>query len=274
MLNDVLIPLRTQPLPDTPETARSLLRLAATFCTHASLCPLEVSVRRMRHWSAAFSGLGEASVFERVSRENADCLLAVAKESHQISVSARVLPIVLGETMSSLSLAARCHDMTMIAFTDPKAGAALAEVALFGTGRPAMLIPSAIPDGPRPFARVAIAWDGSATASRALRDAMPLIVAADKVVVINAPADKALESGCERGLTDYLARRRINAKFVKVDTEILDIGLALQHSAGVAGADLLVMGAYGHSRLQQFILGGATRGVLTNLQLPVLMSHS
>jgi nucleotide-binding universal stress UspA family protein len=276
MLSDVLIPLRTHPVPETEETVARLLRLASTFATHATLSPLEVAVPRLQYrWSAAFMGLvGKGAEIERASQEASKNLIASADKHVGLQVASRPLRVRFGEAPDSVTAAARHHDLTMIAFTDLESSAATAEAAIFGTGTPAMLIPLTWPDATRPFAKIAVAWDGSGTASRALHDAMPLLRKADEVVVITAPADKPIDAGGLADLSAWLVRHGVAPRFVETHTDMQDIGLALQHCASVEGTGLLVMGAFGHSRMQQFILGGATRGVLRNLQVPVLMSHS
>lgn len=280
MLSDILIPLRTQPVPETREATSALLRLAATFGSHATLSPLEVIAPSPRHhWSGAFMGLGGMGAeIENASREASNTLIASVDKPSGLQVAARPLRVSFGGAPVSITRAARHHDVTMIAFTETESGTAMAEAAIFGTGRPAILVPAAFPAAAHPFARIAVAWDGSGTASRALYDAMPLLTKAEAIVVITAPADKPVETGSIADLSDYLVRHGIAPRFVEADIEVqdagLDIGLALQHRAGTEGCGLLVMGAYGHNRLQQFILGGATSGVLGNLQMPVLMSHS
>lgn len=276
MLSDVLMPLRTQPVPETKETVATLLRLASSFATHATLSPLEVTAPSLRHrWSGAFIGLKESGAeIERASQEASKHLVASGERARGLRVVGQPLKVGLGQLPVAVTWAARHHDLTMVAFTDRETSAAIAEAAIFGTGRPAMLVPEARPGAPRPFARVAVAWDGSGGASRALHDAMPLLTDADEVIVINAPADKPIDADSISELSDYLVRHGIEPRFVEVDIEVQNIGLALQHCARSEGAGLLVMGAYGHSRMQQFILGGATRDVLGNLQLPVLMSLS
>lgn len=253
-----------------------LLHLASTFASHATLCPLEIVMPvNSPRWSTAFLGLtGTGAELERASQKGSATLQGYAKHTDGLQIAARPLRIDLTNPAPSLSAAVRCHDVTMVAFDDPGTARTLAEAALFGTGRPALLLPSAIPDSPRPFARIAVAWDGSGSATRALHDAMPLVVEADEVVIIYAPADKRVEEIELGNLSEYFVRHGVAPRHAKVDIEALDIGLALQHRAKLEGAGLLVMGAYGHNRLQQFILGGATRHVLSNLQLPVLMSHS
>lgn len=276
MLSDVLIPLLTHPVADTRERVGRLVQLASSFATHATLCPLEVDVPPMRNrWSSAFLGLDSvAAEIERASRDASRDLQALADEPAAIQLAARPLRVPFGDPGGPLSLAARSHDLTMILFTEPEPGAALAEAALFGTGRPAMLVPAAVPDAGSAFSRIAVAWDGSGTAARALFDAMPLLTKAEEVILLRAPGEKPLGDTGIDDVSGYLVRHGVVPRLVEAKMEGQDIGQVLQRSAKAEGAGLLVMGAYGHNRVQQFILGGATRSVLSNLQLPVLMSHS
>lgn len=261
MLTDVLIPLRTHPAPESEAVISRLLHVASTFASHVTLGPLELVIPASSpRWSTAFLGLtGTRAELERASREASKLLQGYARHTNDLQVLARPLRVDLSSQAPSLAAAARCHDLTMIAFNDPDVARILAEAVLFGTGRPALLIPSAIPQAPRPFSRIAVAWDGSGSATRALNDAMPLIVAADEVVIVSAPADKRVTEEDVAALSEYFTRHGVISRYVRADIELLGIGLALQHYAKLQGAGLLVMGAYGHNRLQQFILGGGTR---------------
>lgn len=145
--------------------------------------------------------------------------------------------------------------------------------ALFETGRPVLVAP---PD-PRPTigTRIAIAWNDSAQAARALGAAMPLIVTASAVTVFTAGA--AGRRPATDGLLEYLDHYGI-----KPDLEAFDPGSssarargrALLRHAAAASADLLVMGAYGQGRVMQFLgLGGATAKVITATAIPLLLAH-
>lgn len=162
----------------------------------------------------------------------------------------------------------------LIVLTRPAAdtdiGARLSlEAALMETGRPLLVVP------PKPAARignhVAIAWNGSTEASRAVSEARPFLDAAKTVTVLTAN-EPGSESFNPEGLLDYLAWRGLRAKQQKVRTRG-DIGKALLAAAENSGADLLVMGAYTHSRVREMILGGVTRHVLGSTNIPVLMAH-
>lgn len=116
-----------------------------------------------------------------------------------------------------------------------------------------------------------VAWDESVQASRAVAGAMPLLRRARKVslVVYNADAAQRL-AGADIAL--YLARHGVNVEVLHEETEY-EIGFALIELAGRLEADLLVMGGYGHVRLREVVLGGVTQTVLSNMTIPVVMSH-
>lgn len=166
-----------------------------------------------------------------------------------------------GDEVSVAGVHARYADL-VVAAPD------VARELVFVSASPVM----AIPDGATPngLKRAVIAWNGSQEAARAVRDALPLIEAVEsaEVLVIDPPRQ---EIG-----TDIA--RRLAAHGIKVDVRErlsgdADIGGLLLEEARVSGADLLVMGAYGHSRLREWVLGGATEEVLEAAKIPVLMSH-
>ncbi len=143
----------------------------------------------------------------------------------------------------------------------------VAETALMGSARPVLLVP------PRPTPRigtsVAIAWNGSREAARAVAAALPFLARARIVTVISATERSAID---QKGLIEYLARHGIKAKGMKVKAGA-DAGKAIIAAAGRARADLLVMGAYTRSRVRELIFGGATAHALSSARLPVLMIH-
>lgn len=148
-----------------------------------------------------------------------------------------------------------------------------AEVILH-SGRPVLLIPLAghHADLGR---RVIVAWNGKREAARAAHDALPLLRDADKVTVlwINPEDDMAAGDVPGADLCTTLARHGVKCDAASVDEPGRDTGEILLSRARETGADLIVMGCYGHSRLKEFILGGATRRVLKDMTVPVLMSH-
>ena len=121
---------------------------------------------------------------------------------------------------------------------------------MFESGRPVLLVPF-VHKAPLSLTRVLVAWDGGRTAARACADALPFLTQAELVEVVT-----------------------VDERREKPDTPIgTGIAETLLSYAADAGADLLVMGGYGRSRLREFVLGGATRGILEAMTLPVLMAH-
>lgn len=147
-----------------------------------------------------------------------------------------------------------------------------AEAILFGSGRPVLILPDETDVGE--FSHVVIAWDGSRVAARAVADAQPFLARASQITVVTATDEKQLP-GQDIGarLAQSLGTRGLTTEAVSIQTGGRSIGVALQQHSLKIGGSLLVMGGYGHSRVRDFVLGGATEGILTNLQLPVLLSH-
>ena len=144
------------------------------------------------------------------------------------------------------------------------------EAALFQGSRPVLLAPK-VP-GQRIGGVVAIAWNGTAEAARAVAGAMPFLHKADAVHILTAETRKTEVSVADK-LADYLAWHGILAAAKPVGPIEASVGAALLMTAEDLGADLLVMGGYTHSRLRQLILGGVTRHVIGHAQLPVLLNH-
>ena len=160
---------------------------------------------------------------------------------------------------------------------DSKAGLLRArpeEVTMLA-GRPVLVVPCT-GSFERLCTRVLVGWDASREAARAVRDAVPLLARADAVTVLTIDAEESPFGhgqipGADIAL--YLARHGVNAEVERTVSAGIGIGNTLLSRAADFEADLLVMGAYGHSRVRELLLGGTTRTVLTSMTLPVLMSH-
>lgn len=171
-----------------------------------------------------------------------------------------------------LASAGRLVDLTVLARPDAAADGQMAaslDSALFDTGRPVLVAPPASPASVGK--RVAVAWNGSAQASRVVSAAVAYFEKAESVSVLTAPGfDKRAPA---EALVAYLAKHKVKATIQSVDPHGKHVGQALLEQAQQLNCDLLVMGAYGHSRLREMILGGATREVLASSTIPVLMAH-
>ncbi len=173
----------------------------------------------------------------------------------------------------------RNSDLVIVGQPDPESGGsddeALVEAAFMETGRPALVVAhDHVPQFP--FRRVLIAWNASRQASRAVHDAMPLLKAAEDVVVLVVDPDAlggVLGRAPGNGVIQHLAQHGVVARLRTVDSGRRRAGEVILTEAVTEGADLLVMGGYGHSKLREAFLGGATRKLLAAATLPILLSH-
>lgn len=142
--------------------------------------------------------------------------------------------------------------------------------AIFETGRPVLVVPPG--EVAEPGQRIVISWNGSAQSARAVASAMPLLRAAESVTAFTV--DSGNTSG-ERApeLASYLAWHGVEASAQTISGPPSAVGARLMEDLNSERADLLVMGAYTHSRMRQLILGGVTRFVLEQSPVPVLMAH-
>lgn len=172
----------------------------------------------------------------------------------------------------ALATRARAFDLTIVPVHGHPATSAMAEGLAFDSARPVLLLPA---EGPSvKFEKIVIGWDGSRVAARALADALPICHQAASVALVTVVQDKDMSR--DTPVSDacrYLERHGIAAEVVEVPAEGRDAGVALLAYREQAQADLLVMGAFGHSRAREFVLGGATRSVLDHAGCPVLLSH-
>lgn len=180
------------------------------------------------------------------------------------------------EAGAGMSMMARYCDLVVIGQTGaaPQMRADFAEYVLLNCARPVLILPPAriATDIGR---RVTLAWNGSADATRALTSAIPLMQRADKVELVMLDADTEGGHNGERPAADirqYLARHGITAALRQAEGG-RHPGEALLACAGTAGSDLIVMGAYGHSRFREILMGGATRTALRTSTLPLWMAH-
>ena len=193
----------------------------------------------------------------------------ISFETHQFSASA-------AGAADRFAHLARRFDLAVVGQPQPDGPMMqnlVLETTLFASGRPVLAVPY-IRTGGLTLDRVMICWDGGRTAARAIGDAMPLLTRAKtvEVAIFSGERDKQDEiSGADMG--QHLARHGLNVTVNRMPLGGMDVGDAILSHAADSNADLMVMGGYGHSRLREFILGGATRTVLQAMTLPVLLSH-
>ncbi|TQV82008.1 universal stress protein [Denitrobaculum tricleocarpae] len=179
---------------------------------------------------------------------------------------------VVGVEADEISIRGVLADLTILARPEIDSDLDLSQsldAAIFDTGRPVLLIPTEPPA--QLLKTVAIAWNGSRESARAVAIALPVLKQAEKVVVITA-RESAVKAGPSE-LTNYLAGHGVEAKTWAFTPGEDSIGNSILIEASKANADMLVMGAYGHSRFREMILGGATRSVVNDAQIPVFLAH-
>jgi len=212
---------------------------------------------------------------ESLSRDRAATLIAAAENlsaGTEIKVFTQTLKTALPSLHETAATQARFFDLATLeciaAIPDTRI---VAEAVIFGSGRPAVIFPNRTVVGK--IDHLVIAWDGSRAAARAVSDANQFILMARTVSVLSVAGEKSLTAGSGTHLAEILRSSGVNAKATVVQGSGSSIGQSIQKAALELGGDFLVMGAFGHSRLRDFVLGGATSGVLDEPALPVLMSH-
>lgn len=186
------------------------------------------------------------------------------------------LPVRLAEAAVAFARMARRYDLVVVPQAMPSGSGVeelTIEAALFQSGRPLLMVPY-IQTKPLALDRVAIAWDGGEQAARAIHDAMPLLRKAKQVQVVTistqrAPTDEMPSADIAR----HLARHGLNVEAKRLVSGELDVASTLLSHFVDDSIDLVVMGGYGHSRIREFILGGATRGMLASATIPAFMAH-
>jgi nucleotide-binding universal stress UspA family protein len=215
---------------------------------------------------------------DRQLRERFDAFM----REHGVAAAGSVLPgtevpaawrdeAVTGyEALGSLG---RAYDLICVA--RPLPGAAVPsmsalEAALFESGRPILIAPPAPPD--KLGEVVVVAWNGSTETARTIAVAMPFLAEAEAVVVLSV--EDGMVPGPSGGeVAQGLVRNGIAARTHQVKSGERAVGAAILEECRTLGADLLLKGAYTHSRLRQMIFGGATSHILGAAELPVIMAH-
>ena len=272
------LPLSTYPeaAPDDSILAAFGFAISLGYTVHVTT--FAVSIPQMRTpLSGTFLLDVPALVRANEERSKADCLRLqglvekAAGSQPKLDVSTRT--IVVGAALDAAAAEARYYDLSVVPWSGETLLAQdMAQSVVFGSGRPTILVPPSA--RPAPLEHIVIAWDGTRVAARALWDALALLPENGRLTVLTIRDEKPL-SGTDlaRSLASSLEKRGYNVKPLSITLGERTIAKALQDSAVETGAQLLAMGGFGHSRVRDFILGGATKGVLSDLRMPILLSH-
>jgi nucleotide-binding universal stress UspA family protein len=286
-IRDFLLPLVSYPRPVTEAAIEAVVALCAGLVrdgegaavkTRLSALVYEIEIESGLYFEGAHAGEFLASQAKK-SAANAQQLVgwfeaAVSRHAvlHRCSLERGTFYQVRGKLIE----AARLHHLTVLPLRrDDEDQFDGVEGVIFESGRPVLVFPQT--PGRRlatSFDHIAIAWDASRPATRAVSDAMPFLRQAKSVRVFTATDDKPLSSAQSQQFIAHLAGLGVNAVHEDVrKTDSHSIGSFMEAYVASRQIDLLVMGAYGHSRFREFILGGATRSILTNPPGWVLLSH-
>ena len=221
-----------------------------------------------------------ASAIEVIEAQN-KAALDTAREVFENTVAAEGLTgtsewtVQKGSPVEVLALRGRYADLVVVSQPSPEArGIAnedLVDDLVLASGRPVLVIPY-IGAHKQLGKRVLIGWNASREAARAVLDAMPIMEKADTVEILAVePTGIGDTPGAD--IARLLARHDIKVEASATQAPDIDVGDVLLNRAADTNADLIVMGAYGHSRMRELVLGGATRHILEHMTAPVLLSH-
>ncbi len=291
-IRDVFFPILNYPEPTDAAAINAVVTLAENL---SKSCDSKTPHRQIRTRISAlvletliepglyFEGAHIGEFLEAEARKSAANARDLADTFREITMDRPVLTKCRIEKRSPYEGAlllveeARIHHMTILPVRrDDSHHQGIAEQLIFESGRPILVFPER-PARPlaTSFANIAVAWDGSQPAARAVGDAMPFLRRASHVRIFSATDDKPMPSaGRGREIAQQLVSEGVDAIYEEVrKTDQHTIGSFIENYVTDHNSDLMVMGAYGHSKLREFILGGATRSALMNPLGWIMLSH-
>ena len=269
-VKSILVALTEEGREDSAPSLGYALSLASQSDAHLSVLAASMKVEVVQaNVSRTISYLVAVEQHRRSSKalQISDDIARVAKAAN-VECTVEHPLTNYNELRRSFAAKARVHDLVVLdaeaSATDPDRG--LIHAAIYSTGRPVIIVP----EGHNTFrlSKCVLAWDGSAAAARAINDALPLLRAAETVELLSVGEEPIGEH-----FQAQLKRHGIRADVKTLAQKGSSIAGTIQSEAARIGADLLVMGAYGHSRFKEFLLGGVSRSFLTRSEVPLFLSH-
>ena len=183
----------------------------------------------------------------------------------------------IGLTEPYVTRRAHCADLVVLGqrIPDYSSGLYHPEDVVLSSSRPVLVVPYAGRRPDRLGENVLVAWNGSREAGRALQDALPLMSTSSAVTVLLVDPEEDADIELAEDLVAHLGRHGLHAKtqVIRRDLVTLAVSDTILTQVAELDTDLLVMGAYSHSRLREIVLGGVTRDILRDMNVPVLMAH-
>jgi nucleotide-binding universal stress UspA family protein len=263
--------------PRSAEWLAFAFGLAAQFEAHL-VGLYSPGVRRIPSYALAEAGAALRDLVEQRRAENARQAQKQFREAAARHGDAGAEWRAADTAAAAVCLSARYADLVVAAQPEPQdapEARLLADELALSAGRPVLFVPYA-----GRFAaagkRVLIAWDGGREAARAVSDALPFLKRAEAVEVAVFDPERGRRNHGEQPGADiglYLARHGVKVSAHRQSGAGFDVGAQILSRAADTSADLIVIGAYGHSRMRELVLGGVTRTMLESMTVPVLMSH-
>ena len=258
MIRDIVVNL---PI-DSNRTAAAdyAISVAQAFCAHVA--------------GIAFAYDARTCAVE--AAEAAVARFEAATKRSGLSASCQTFPASFVGAADLFGRIARRFDLSIVGQTEPGDAVPddlIIESALFDSGRPVIVVPYIQKQGLK-LDRVLVGWDGGRNAARAIADSLPFLNRAKVIDIVTVTTGRSKSDEVPGAdIAHHLARHGVRVEIQKLVAPDVDVPNAILSYAADTSADFLVMGGYGHSRLREFVLGGATRGILTSMTIPVLMSH-
>ena len=270
-LKDILV------IADDAKSAPVRLDVAAALAaTHdAHVVALHV---RERPYTPAGIGVVPATLAdwqESIMRQHADASKKLVDEAGRRNGCSYEWRSVDGDAVSKTLLHSRYADLVVTSqgrAEDEGYEDYLTEELLMGSGRPTLVVPS-YGKFPTVGERVLVAWNRTREAARAVHDALPILTRAKSVRIMEVNPDRGDTHVAGADIALHLARHGVKAETGATSAEDIDTGDVILSRAADLGSDLLVMGAYGHSRLREYAFSGVTLHLMRHMTIPVLMSH-
>lgn len=278
MFRNLLLTLPSYPRPVPAATLRAAVEVGRLLEAHVT-CLVSAPTIPLPLTFHPYSPQLERQINERQDEVRAAAeaqLAAFCEEARRADVSHDGKVVVSADDRPGDAIVelARLRSMTIVPFVeDDDMRAELLQSLVFESGRPVLLLPGGEDGRGFGLGKVVVAWDFSRAAARAAGDALPLLRRAGEVRVVTVSLDKPLpEEATGPEFATHLVRNGVAGVVLEeVELGTRTVGEAIDDAAADAG--LLVMGAFGHSRLRDFFLGGATRHILRRPRVPTLLSH-
>jgi nucleotide-binding universal stress UspA family protein len=276
-IKDIFFPMISYPVSMLPVAVEKAIGLAVGLRAQILGLTFEINIRSPLGVFADLPEIGEElddaqAKSAVVARDLVALFTHEATRQNAISEHS-VEQCTPAELSSRLAEHAKFRDLTIFPLREAdQHSRGIVEGIIFESGRPVLLLPeTTMRELPLTINHVAVAWDNSRAATRAVADGLPFLQIAKQISIFTVVDEERPQSGT--ALCDHLARHGVDATFATIRSNGRSIGSVLETYVVEHQIDLLIMGAYGHSRFREFVLGGATKSVILRPITWTLLSH-